>query len=130
MHVVTGRHALHAKRAFRAKSQQLIGARDVFSRRELAVCFRAFDQSNVETEPLRDAGIVGEGRACLLRRGAMRGEDRIEAEALRRLRAPKLLARQRAGHATILRHCQSVRHGHAGEGGLMLVEARDDAGNE
>jgi len=40
---------------------------------------------------LSDAGVVGES-ATVFRRGAMGGKDRIEAEALRRLRAPQIFA--------------------------------------
>jgi hypothetical protein len=88
MHVVAGGDALRAERLLRAQPKQLVRARDVFRRRELAVRFGAFDERDVETEPLRDAGVVRECRARVFRCGAMRCEDRIEAEALRRLRAP------------------------------------------
>ena len=40
------------------------------------------------------------------------------------------IARQRSGHAAVLRRRQSVCHRHAGEGGVMLIEACDDAGDQ
>ena len=88
MHVVARAHNLPAERALGTELKQLVGARNVRGGSKLAISFRTFDEDNVETEPLGDAGIVGETGAYLLRRGAMCSEDCIEAESLRSLRAP------------------------------------------
>ncbi len=113
MHVIAGSHALRAEPGRRPKPQELIGARDVLCRSELAIGFRAFDQRDVETVPLSDAGIVGEGGA-VFRRSAMGGKDRIEAEALRRLCAPHSIAGERPSRAASGRPQQGIGHRKAG----------------
>src|SRR5262245_3635208 len=126
MHVVAGSYALRAESAQCPKPHELIGARDVFCRSELAISFRAFDQRDVETVPLSDAGIVCESGA-VFRRSAMRGKDRIETEALRGLRAPQVIAGEGAGRAARVCPKQGVSHREAGQGAGMTVETGDDA---
>src|SRR6478736_5065474 len=110
VHVVAGGNALRAEGALGAKLQQLVGARDVFRRSQFAIGFRPFNQGDIETVPFGNAGIVCELPARFLRRSAMGCEDRIEAETLRSLRAPQLLAGQRAGYAADIRAGQRVSH--------------------
>ena len=93
MHVVAGGDADRARRApaergFSSSSALAMSSAEV----SLRLSFRAFDQGDIETVPFGNAGIVGERRTRLLRRGAMGGEDRIEVETLRGLCAPQLIA--------------------------------------
>src|SRR5262249_45767493 len=107
MHVVAGSHALRAERSLRPKPQELVGARDLLCRSELAIGFGAFDQDDVEAVPLPDTGVVGEA-AAVFRRGAMRGEDRFVTEALRRLRAPQIFTGKSACGTLASSHGQSI----------------------
>jgi hypothetical protein len=78
---------------------------------------------------LSDAGVVGES-ATVFRRGAMGGKDRIEAEALRRLRAPQIFAGKSPCRAPASSHRQGIGHGKAGEGADMTVEIADHAADQ
>ena len=131
MHVIArcarGSCRLRARRSACSSSSAHV---EILRRGELAIVLRAFDQGHIEAEPFGDARIVGELARRLVRRGAMRGEDRLEAETLRRLRAPQLIALDRAGHAAPARPLQRVGDGQAGEGALMRVETVDDAGDQ
>ena len=120
---------MRAERALRPKSQELVGARDVLGRGELAIGFRAFDQRDVETVPLSDAGIVGEGGA-VFRRGAVRGKDRIEAEALRRLRAPQVIAGSVPVARPALPRSKVSVTGRQGRAPAWLSRLSDDAADQ
>ena len=116
MHVVAGRDPGRGGAARGAAPQHLVGDAEIFRRRQLPIVFRAFDQRYVEPVPFGDARIVGEGQRRILGRRAMRREDRVETEALRRLRAPKLGAIHRAGHATVRATLQRIGDRQAGQG--------------
>ena len=123
MHVVARGDADRAGGARRLVPQQLVSHAQILRRGELSVSLSAFDQRHIEAEPFGDAGIVGELAPDIARSCAMSGEDRIEAEALRRLRAPELIALDRSGDTALACAFQRVGDGEAGKGAVMRLEA-------
>ena len=85
-HRITGTESMHviARRdpdgagagAFRL--HQPVGDTQILGAGQLAIVLGAFDQGDVEAEPFGHARVVGEVERRVPRRGAVRGEDRIE----------------------------------------------------
>ena len=93
------RHARAPLLAIPASVPELaIRLRDVGGGGELAVDLGALDDRDAHAAPFRDGGIVGEVEPALGGGGAMRGEDRLESEALRRLRPVEPVARDGAAN--------------------------------
>ena len=82
----------------------------------------ARDQPDREPGGAGDRDVVG----GVARAGAVRGEDRGEAEALRRLRPPEPVARRRRPARPSVAAPERVDHGQRGQGGRGGVEGVED----
>ncbi len=68
------------------RGEQPLGSGEILRCRDLQIVLAAFDDQRRHAGGLGDRGIVGQRPPG---RGAMRGEDRVEMKALRRLRPPQ-----------------------------------------
>ena len=90
------------------------GAGEILVGRDLHVAGLAFEYADAMTGPFGERGVVGEILAPCRRRAAMRGEDQIEGESLRRLHDAQPVAVERFGDTRRIDRLDGVGDGDAG----------------